>query len=122
MKRPHSPTGPPLHRRLPRRAPGATRDEAAELFATNIARLTNQWEAEYRAFQKRGLVDRDYVYVWVDRPPVSPGSNVLQPELLAVGNRIASRKLARATDQLLGLHVISPPLVSGTGNRPRDQY
>ena len=31
------------------------RDDAAGLSATNIARLTNEWEAEYRAFQKRSL-------------------------------------------------------------------
>jgi len=41
-------------------------DDAAGLSATNIARLTNEWEAEYRAFQKRSLADRDYVYVWLD--------------------------------------------------------
>src|SRR5262245_61139435 len=41
-------------------------DDAAGLSATNIARLTNEWEAEYRAFQQRSLADRDYVYVWVD--------------------------------------------------------
>jgi putative transposase len=41
-------------------------DDAAGLSATNIARLTNEWETEYRAFQKRSLTDRDYVYVWVD--------------------------------------------------------
>ncbi len=40
--------------------------DAAGLSATNIARLTNEWEAEYRAFQKRSLADRHYVYVWVD--------------------------------------------------------
>jgi transposase-like protein len=40
--------------------------DAAGLSATNIARLTNEWEVEYRAFQKRRLADRDYVYVWVD--------------------------------------------------------
>jgi hypothetical protein len=39
---------------------------AAGLSATNIARLTNEWETECRAFQKRSLADRDYVYVWVD--------------------------------------------------------
>jgi putative transposase len=41
-------------------------DDAAGLSATNIARLTTEWESEYRAFQKRSLADRDYVYVWVD--------------------------------------------------------
>jgi putative transposase len=41
-------------------------DDAAGFSATNIARLTNDWETEYRAFQKRTLADRDYVYVWVD--------------------------------------------------------
>jgi transposase-like protein len=40
--------------------------DAAGLSATNIARLTNEWEVEYRAFQQRSLADRDYVYVWVD--------------------------------------------------------
>src|SRR5215470_18099896 len=40
--------------------------DAAGLSPTNIARLTNEWEVEYRAFQKRSLADRDYVYVWVD--------------------------------------------------------
>ncbi len=41
-------------------------DDASGLSATNIARLTNEWETEYRAFQQRSLADRDYVYVWVD--------------------------------------------------------
>jgi transposase-like protein len=41
-------------------------DDAAGLSATNIERLTNEWEGEYRAFQKRSIADRDYVYVWVD--------------------------------------------------------
>src|SRR5262249_23168667 len=36
--------------------------DAAGLSATNIARLTNEWEAEYRAFQTRCLADREYVY------------------------------------------------------------
>ena len=40
--------------------------DTAGLSATNIARLTDEWESEYRAFQKRSLADRDYVCVWVD--------------------------------------------------------
>src|SRR5205807_1491655 len=40
-------------------------EDAAGLSATNIARLTNEWDTEYRAFQKRSLADREYVYVWV---------------------------------------------------------
>src|SRR5262245_31498998 len=40
--------------------------DAAGLSATNIARLTNEWETEYRTFQRRSLADCDYVYVWVD--------------------------------------------------------
>src|SRR5262249_27226104 len=40
--------------------------DAAGLSATNIARLTSEWEVEYRAFQKRSLANRDYVYAWVD--------------------------------------------------------
>jgi putative transposase len=38
-------------------------NDAGGLSATDIARLTNEWESEYRAFQKRSLADRDYVYV-----------------------------------------------------------
>ena len=41
-------------------------DDAAGLSATNIARLTNERQTEYRAFQQRSLADCDYVYVWVD--------------------------------------------------------
>ena len=41
-------------------------EDAAGLSATNIARLTAVWEAEYRAFRQRDLADRDYAYVWVD--------------------------------------------------------
>ena len=41
-------------------------EEAAGLSATNIARLTAVWEDEYRAFRRRSLADRDYVYVWAD--------------------------------------------------------
>jgi hypothetical protein len=35
-------------------------NDAGGLSATNISR-TNEWETEYRAFQKRSLADRDYV-------------------------------------------------------------
>ena len=82
----HEPHPPAVHASLPEGRRGVARaylrglstgdfrealaallgDEAAGLSATNIARLTNEWEAEYRTFQKRSLADRDYVYVWVD--------------------------------------------------------
>src|SRR5262245_44958704 len=39
--------------------------DAAGLSATNIARLTAEWESEYHTFQKRSLADRDYIYVWM---------------------------------------------------------
>jgi len=41
-------------------------EDAAGLSATNIARLTAVWEDEYRAYRRRSLADRDYVYVWAD--------------------------------------------------------
>jgi transposase-like protein len=41
-------------------------EDAAGLSSTNIARLTNEWDTEYRAFKRRRMEDRDYVYVWVD--------------------------------------------------------
>jgi len=40
--------------------------DAAGLSATNIARLTAVWEAEYRQFRHRSLKGCDYVYVWAD--------------------------------------------------------
>ena len=41
-------------------------EDAAGLSATNISRLTSEWEEEYRQFQLRRFDDRDYVYVWAD--------------------------------------------------------
>ncbi len=41
-------------------------EQGAPVYLVDIARLTNEWEAEYRAFQKRSVADRGYVYVWVD--------------------------------------------------------
>jgi transposase-like protein len=41
-------------------------EDAAGLSATNIARLTGEWDHEYQAFKRRRLDDRDYVYIWVD--------------------------------------------------------
>ncbi len=41
-------------------------EDAAGLSPTTITRLTNEWEDEYKAFQRRDLSERDYVYIWVD--------------------------------------------------------
>jgi transposase-like protein len=41
-------------------------DDAAGLSPTAISRLTATRQADYEAFQKRDLSDRDYVYVWAD--------------------------------------------------------
>ncbi len=41
-------------------------DDASGLSPTAITRLTAAWQADYDAFQKRDLSDRDYVYVWAD--------------------------------------------------------
>jgi transposase-like protein len=41
-------------------------EDAAGLSATNITRLTEEWEDEYRQFQKRRFDGRDYVYIWAD--------------------------------------------------------
>ena len=40
--------------------------DAAGLSSTAIARLVKVWEAEYAAFRRRDLADRDDVYVWAD--------------------------------------------------------
>jgi transposase-like protein len=39
---------------------------AAGLSPSVITRLTLQWQDEHRAFMRRDLSDRDFVYVWVD--------------------------------------------------------
>ena len=39
---------------------------AAGLSAKTITRLTEQWQGEAAAFNKRSLADTDYVYCWVD--------------------------------------------------------
>jgi transposase-like protein len=41
-------------------------EDAAGLSPTAITRLTAAWQADYEAFKKRDLSDRDYVYVWAD--------------------------------------------------------
>jgi putative transposase len=40
--------------------------EAAGLSSSAILRLTKTWTAEYEAFRRRDLADRDYVYLWAD--------------------------------------------------------
>ena len=40
--------------------------EAAGLSPSTITRLTKSWTAEYEAFRRRDLADRDYVYLWAD--------------------------------------------------------
>src|ERR671914_669377 len=45
---------------------GLLGEDAAGLSPTAIARLVKVWEAEYAAFRRRDLSDRDYVYVWAD--------------------------------------------------------
>ncbi len=45
---------------------GLLGEDAAGLSPTAIARLVKVWEAEYAAFRRRDLADRDYVDVWAD--------------------------------------------------------
>ena len=40
--------------------------EAAGLSSSAILRLTKAWTAEYEAFRRRDLADRDYAYLWAD--------------------------------------------------------
>jgi transposase-like protein len=40
--------------------------EAAGLSPSAIGRLTRAWTAEYEAFRRRELADRDYIYLWAD--------------------------------------------------------
>tara|TARA_Y100000310_G_scaffold289044_1_gene315160 strand:- start:119 stop:1381 length:1263 start_codon:yes stop_codon:yes gene_type:complete len=40
--------------------------EAAGLSATTISRLIQVWQDEYKAWRKRPLMGKDYVYIWAD--------------------------------------------------------
>jgi hypothetical protein len=40
--------------------------EAAGLAPSTITRLTKSWTADYEAFRRRDLADRDYIYLWAD--------------------------------------------------------
>jgi len=41
-------------------------EDAAGLSATTIARLTCEWEEDYRRFRSRDMSEEEYVYVWAD--------------------------------------------------------
>lgn len=41
-------------------------DEAAGLSASTINRLMQTWQDEYRAWRKRSLVEKEFVYLWAD--------------------------------------------------------
>jgi transposase-like protein len=40
--------------------------QAAGLSATNIVRLKEGWEQDYRTWEQRDLGEKEYVYIWVD--------------------------------------------------------
>jgi putative transposase len=40
--------------------------EAAGFSATTITRLLNVWQEEYKAWRKRSLAGKEYVYIWAD--------------------------------------------------------
>jgi putative transposase len=40
--------------------------EAAALSATTISRLIQVWQDEYKAWRRRSLMGKDYVYIWAD--------------------------------------------------------
>jgi len=41
----------------------------AGLSAKSVQRLSEAWQEERERFMERDLSERDYVYVWVTRPP-----------------------------------------------------
>jgi transposase-like protein len=40
--------------------------EATGFSATTITRLVNVWQEEYKAWRKRSLAGKEYVYIWAD--------------------------------------------------------
>jgi transposase-like protein len=40
--------------------------ESAGLSASTVNRLLKIWQEEYRAWRRRSLLDKDYVYIWAD--------------------------------------------------------
>jgi hypothetical protein len=43
--------------------------EAAGFSATTITRLLSVWQEEYKAWRKRSLAGKEYVYIWADMSP-----------------------------------------------------
>ena len=66
----------------------------AGLSPTSITRLTEQWQQEREAFERRGLSGVDYVYVWVDgiHTKVRLGQDDRLCCLVMVGVRLDGKK------------------------------
>jgi transposase-like protein len=66
----------------------------AGLSSASITRLTEQWQQEREAFEKRDLSEKDYVYVWVDaiHTKVRLGGDDRLCCLVMVGARIDGKK------------------------------
>jgi transposase-like protein len=58
--------------------------EGAPLSASSIGRLKAKWQADYEAWAKRSLADRELVYLWADGVYVKAGLKKEKAALLVV--------------------------------------
>ena len=94
-------------------------DDAAGLSATNIVRLPNEWETEYRAFQQPSLGDSDHVYVWVDGVHFKVRfGNILLPKRLQPRVKAALHEVMYAASRLATPRSGLPPSTARSTRRP----
>jgi transposase-like protein len=106
--------------------------KGAAISASTVARLKEQWQAEWRRWEKRSLDGLEVVYLWVDGIYVKTGLEKEKAALLVViGGLSDGRKVVLAVDpgyresteswaevlrDLKGRGMNCPRLVTGDGN------
>jgi transposase-like protein len=73
--------------------------QAGGLSATNIVRLKEGWEQEYREWERRDLSDKEYVYIWVDGIYFNVRLSADRPCILVVMGATAE-----GTKELIAVH------------------
>jgi len=68
---------------------------AAGLAPSTITRLTKSWTAEYEAFRRRDLADRDYVYLWADGIHFNATTSLLPSGRTPISTSAHSRSSSR---------------------------
>ena len=106
--------------------------KGAAISASTVARLKEQWQAEWRRWEKRSLDGLEVVYLWVDGIYVKAGLEKEKAALLVVigglsdgrkvvlavepGYRESTESWAEVLRDLKGRGMNCPSLVTGDGN------